>query len=206
MPIVIIEIRNTGGEPVPTVRAANQEHGARAIRRWYRHQHVVDLEVAVSLQRDTGKGAAVFNERSRGFTNQRGKHASASWWPSDAIAASQDKPLPFDLDVPIIFYLGLEVLDPPDLTGRIDSTDSVSVDRNSARGCVHDYVRDGDNSDSPLESHQGIIMLTMVIIIGYCRQNKKSSYEDDEDKDEQTLFHERTSISIFFSWKHLFSY
>src|SRR6266404_5344711 len=167
MPIVIIEVGNTGREPVPAVRAANQEHGARAIRRWYRHQHVVDLEVAVSLQRDTGEGAAVLNKRSGGFTNQRGKHTSASGWPSDTIAASQDKPLPFDLDVPIIFYLCLQVLDPPDLTGKIDATDHVSVDRNSARGRVHDYVRDGDNSDSPLEFHQDIIMLTIVIIIGY---------------------------------------
>src|SRR4029077_2521781 len=46
-------------------------------------------------------------------------------------------------------------------------------------------------------------MLIMVTIIGYYRQRKKSPYEDGDDRDKQTFFHERTSIAIFYSWKHL---
>src|SRR6266404_796403 len=59
------------GKPSPAVRAANQEHGARAAI-WYRHQHVVDFEVAVGRERDTAERGVVRNNGSRGFTNQSG--------------------------------------------------------------------------------------------------------------------------------------
>ena len=54
------------------------------------------------------------------------------------------------------------------------------------------------DSDSALEFHQGIIMLAMVVTIGYERRSKKSSYENDQNRYEQTLFHDCTSIFVFY--------
>ena len=62
-----------------------------------------------------------------------GRDALSSIRPN-IVASGQQQTLSLYLDVPIIFYLCLQVLDPPDLTGRINPADHVSGDDNSARG------------------------------------------------------------------------
>src|SRR5438105_14981785 len=48
----------SGGKPIAAARGANQEHGARAAI-WYRHQDVVDFEVAVGREQDTAESGVV---------------------------------------------------------------------------------------------------------------------------------------------------
>jgi len=56
---MLFEDGNAGGEPVSATCGADEEHRARAVSWWYRRQHVVNLEVAVQLERDTGGVGAV---------------------------------------------------------------------------------------------------------------------------------------------------
>ena len=55
MPIVIIQIGNPGGKPSLAARGADEEHWARAVSPWQGHQHVVDFEVAVGREENTGR-------------------------------------------------------------------------------------------------------------------------------------------------------
>ena len=81
---MLFEDGNAGGEPVSATCGADEEHRARAVSWWYRRQHVVNLEVAVQLERDTGGVGAV----ARGSTKQCSKYALTRR-STDTIAASQ---------------------------------------------------------------------------------------------------------------------
>jgi hypothetical protein len=69
------------------------------------------------------------------------------------MAATQDQPLAFDLDVPVRFHRGIQLVDDPDLAGGVDPADQVSVDGDCAI-LVDDNVRDRDYSNPPFESHK----------------------------------------------------
>ena len=78
---------------------------------------------------------------------------------------------------------------------RMRSTGSTqSVGGNSVSGRVDEDVRNRNSPDCSLESRQGIVM---ALIIGYCGGRKESCHEDNEYRDEPTLF--RNCTSIFFS-------
>jgi hypothetical protein len=49
----LIELRDARSKPSSAGRHTDKEHGAAALGRWRRHQHIVNPEVAVGRQRDT---------------------------------------------------------------------------------------------------------------------------------------------------------
>src|SRR5262245_15451068 len=96
-------------------------------------------------------------------TKESGTHHLVGVSPY-VVSACKQESLSIDFYVSVDLHLGFEIADPPDLTGRIDPLDRVSVDRNRAvRG--HDNVRYRDNSDSAFEFHQSILMPAIVVTI-----------------------------------------
>ena len=89
-------------------RLTDEEHEAGA-HGGYRHQHIVDPEVAVGRQRDTGNIRAELGEGRRGFTNQRREHV----WPvavrANGIASAQKQARSVDLHVPVPTFTGFRI-------------------------------------------------------------------------------------------------
>src|ERR687892_1900500 len=104
------------------------------------------------------------------FAEERRNHAIIACGP-DITAATQHQASPIDLDVPIGFYRGIQITYHPDLTGRLDSADNVSIDSDRTSGCIHDDVRDRYDSDSSLESHQ--------VVLCYQRRSKESPRSEE---------------------------
>src|SRR4029077_4501856 len=109
-------------------------------------------------ERDAGKGGAALNKWGCGFTNQRGKYVLPCC-PPGIIAASQDQPPPRDLNVPVRLHFGVQVVDYPDLTGRVNAANDVPshIRETTISILSTGYVRDRMDSDSSLEFYQGII-------------------------------------------------
>src|SRR4029077_2004808 len=162
-----------------------------ALGRWRRHQHIVNPEVAVGRQRDTRNVGTELGEGRRGFTNQRREDAGVAV-RANGIASAQQQASAVDLDTPVDLHVRFEIGDHPDLAGRVDAADSVPNHVREAAVSVGGtrHVRYRKITDSSPEAHQ--------LIISYYRRSKGSSYEDHNNKCKQTLFHNCTSIFIFF--------
>ncbi len=81
MPVLhrwLIELRDARSKPSSARRHTDQEHGAAALGRWRRHQHIVNPEVAVGRQRDPRNVRTELGEGRRGFTNQRREDAGVA--------------------------------------------------------------------------------------------------------------------------------
>src|SRR2546428_12688480 len=57
------------------LRIADEEHGAVAVGRWRRDQHIVDPEVAIWLECNASTIRAALGKGCHGFTNQRREDA-----------------------------------------------------------------------------------------------------------------------------------
>src|SRR2546427_173691 len=68
--VVLVELSDAGGEPIPVACIADQHDGCLAGRRRPRRQHVFDPEVPVLGERNRVRVA--FDEWSHGFTYERG--------------------------------------------------------------------------------------------------------------------------------------
>ena len=91
-------------------------------------------------ERDTSSACVVQRERRGSLTNQRGPHAKTRIGP-DTIAAGKQKALALDLDAPVDFDLGLELVDSPGLSGRVDGAYNVLGHIRKGSVCVHDARR-----------------------------------------------------------------
>src|SRR5438034_10876249 len=74
----LIELRDARSKPSSARRHTDKEHGAAALGRWRRRQHIVDFEVAVGGQRDARNVRTELGEGRRGFTNQRREDAGVA--------------------------------------------------------------------------------------------------------------------------------
>ena len=92
VPSGLIELRDARSKPSSAARHANEEHRADALGRWRRHQHIVDPEVAVGRQRDTGKVRALLDEGRHGFTNQRREDAGVGGEANEVASTQQQAP------------------------------------------------------------------------------------------------------------------
>src|SRR6267154_1569679 len=186
----LIELRDACSKPSSAGRHTDKEHGAAALGRWRRHQHIVNPEVAVGRQRDTRNVRTELGEGRRGFTNQRREHAGVAV-RADGIASAQQQASAVDADTPIDLHVRSEIRDHPDLAGRVDVADNVPnhVREATVRVGGTRHVRYRNITDSSLESHQRII--------GYYRRSKGSSYEDHNNRCKHTLFHNYTSSCYF---------
>src|SRR4029077_21008685 len=130
-------------------------------------------------------------EGCHGCTNQRREDAGVAV-RANGVASAQQQASAVDADTPVDLHVRSESGDHPDLAGRGDAADNVldHVREGAVRvGCTR-HVCDWNITDGSLESHQRII--------GYYRRSKESPYEDHKNRCEQTLFHDWTSILIFF--------
>src|SRR5947209_13025258 len=116
----VLELQNSGGEP-GACRVANEKNRAGTHRRRRRTERIVDPEISVRLERDTGRWRAELCEGRRRRANQRGEHALVGVEP-DVVAAAEKQPPPADLDAPIGLDVRVESRDDPDLARRVDTT------------------------------------------------------------------------------------
>jgi hypothetical protein len=119
-----IELGDARSKPGPAHRLTDEEDGAVAVGRWRRDEHIVDPEVAVGRQRDTGRVSAVLDEGCHGFTNQRREDAGVAVL-ANAVAAAQQQASAVDVDTPVDLHIRPESGDHPDLAGRVDEADNV---------------------------------------------------------------------------------
>src|SRR5436309_9432832 len=113
----VLELQNSGGEP-GACRVANEKNRAGTHRRRRRTQRIVDPEISVRLERDTGRWRAELREGRRRRANQRGEHALVGVEP-DVVAAAEKQSSSADRDPPIGLHVGLEPRDDPNLTRRV---------------------------------------------------------------------------------------
>src|SRR5437773_12529645 len=90
----LIELRDARSKPSSAARHADKEHGAAALGRWRRHQHIVNPEVAVGRQRDTRNVRTELGEGRRGFTNQRREYAGVAVRANGIASAHSSRPRP----------------------------------------------------------------------------------------------------------------
>ena len=102
--LLVLELGEAGGEPGPVARATNEEHRTRASA-GRRRQDVVDSEVAIRGEWDTGHIRIALDEGSCCFTDQRGEDAGVRVRP-DRVAARQQQAASVDLDTSIHLDLG----------------------------------------------------------------------------------------------------
>src|SRR5205809_377336 len=140
-------------------------------------------------QRDTRNVRTELGEGRRGFTNQRCEHAGVAV-RANGIASAQQQASAVDADAPVDLHVRSEIGDHPDLTARLDAADNVPNHAREAAVRVGGtrHVRYRNITDGSLESHQRII--------SYYRRSKGSSYEDQKNRCQQTLFHNFTFISF----------
>src|SRR4029077_13058494 len=190
LPSGLIELRDARSKPSSAGRHTDKEHGAAALSRWRRCQHIVNPEIAVGLQRDTRNVRAELGEGRHGFTNQRREDAGVAV-RANGIASAPQHASAVDADTPVDLHVRSEIGDHPDLTGRVDAADNVPnhVREAAVRVGGTRHVRYRNITDGSLESHQRII--------SYYRRSKGSSYEDHNNKCKHTLFHNCTSIFYF---------
>ena len=102
--MAVVALENTSGEPTRISRVADEEHrtGASVGRR---RQDVVDPEVAIRGEGDTGRIRVALDEGSCCFTDQRGEDAGVRVRP-DRVAARQQQAASVDLDTSIHLDLG----------------------------------------------------------------------------------------------------
>src|SRR5262245_16796263 len=106
------------------LRIADEEHGAVAVGRWRRVQHIVDPEVAIGRECHAGSIRAVLGEESHGFANQRREDAGVSV-KANLVASAQQQASAVDADTPVDLHVRPESGDHPDLAGRFDPADNV---------------------------------------------------------------------------------
>ena len=117
-------------KPSSAGRHTDKEHGAAALSRWRRRQHIVNPEVAVGRQRNTRNVRTELGEGRRGATNQRREDAGVAV-RSNGIASAQQQASAVDPDTPVDVHVRSEIRDHPDLAGRVDAADNVLKDRKS---------------------------------------------------------------------------
>src|SRR5476649_587266 len=117
--------QNAGGEPSPG-DIPDQQHGTRAVDRRRRVQSIVDLEVAVGLERNAGQCRIAQGKWGRRLTNQRGEYALVRI-ACDAVATSQQQTPSLDPNPPVVLDLGPKLPDYPDLACGLYSADNVPI-------------------------------------------------------------------------------
>ena len=110
----------------------------------------------------------------------------------------KQSPFPSTLDVSVGLHLGLQIADPPDLTGRIDAADRVSVDRNSASRAATTTFEMGMTPIPPLNFTKISSCLRSWLLSATTDEAKNPPMRIDQNRYEQTLFHDCTSILIFY--------
>src|SRR5438034_9788928 len=100
----LIELGDARSKPSSTGRDTDKEHGAAALGRWRRHQHIVNPEAAVGLQRDTHDVRTELGERRRGFTNQRREDAGGAV-RANGIASAQQQASAVDAHTPVDLHV-----------------------------------------------------------------------------------------------------
>src|SRR5258708_6843571 len=87
----LVLLRDARSEPGRVgLRIADEEHGAVAVGRWRRDQHVVDPEVAIWREWNAGTIRAVLGKGTHGFTNQRREDAGVGV-EANLVASSQQQ-------------------------------------------------------------------------------------------------------------------
>src|SRR3954470_8280366 len=85
----LVLLRDARSEPGWVgLRIADEEHGAVAVGRWRRDQHIVDPEVAIWRECNAGTMRAVLGKGGHGFTNQRREDAGVAV-QANAVASAQ---------------------------------------------------------------------------------------------------------------------
>src|SRR5258706_8963364 len=104
----LVLLRDARSEPGRVgLRIADEEHGAVAVGRWRRDQHIVDPEVAIWREWNAGTIRAVLGEGSHGFTNQRREDAGVGV-EANSVASAQQQASPVDVDTPVDLHLCLD--------------------------------------------------------------------------------------------------
>src|SRR4029077_16865586 len=107
------------------------------------------------IERHARRRRAVQGEWRRLPAGQRGEHALVGVGP-DVVAAAEEEAASADPGL-VASDLGLERVDHPDLTWRVDAAHGVAAD-GPLPGGFHGDVRDWDDTDPAVEFQRGVVL------------------------------------------------
>ena len=184
----------------PTLRMRSMGLAARHSRWWH-------TALASSSILKSPFGAQANASSIRATLSKRGRPLRKSAWRTRSVPSPSRhccrhpsiSPFPSTLYVPVDLHLGLQIVDHPDLTGRIDAADHVSVDRNSAVQRATTTFEMGMTPIPPLNFTKISSCLRSWLLSATTDEAKNPPMRIDHNRYEQTLFHDCTSILIFTS-------